>query len=406
MNQIAVKDLQSIIQQTFGKEIIVESYETKDFLPPGENYGSKIVSVDAKIRKTKSNKIENLYMIAKLPPPTQFQRDMFDTPFTFKKEIFMYSEIFPAYKKLEIDNGINENKVFNNHATYYGSRLSLNSNVEFDDDAAIVLENLKVQGYYMVDRKIGCDLNHSKIAIQTLARFHSLGIAMKHKNPSFFEVLKIKSKCLEFKNPESWESIMKSLSTTIEHDEKIKQYFPSCEKAFSAGTAESWRAIPDEPWSSIIHADFWTNNFMFHKSAETGIPDDIKFVDFQNYLFLSPLRELAFFLGVGLESDVFKTHYNDLVDYYYQVLIERLQLLNCDVTPYSRDTFNEQLRKDTCIEFTHCACMLKIITIDVDASDPNAHNVKSLLESSPKNEIFINRVRNYVTLLCEQNWLD
>lgn len=406
MEQTNLQDLQSLLRQKLGDSLVVEKYTVKDFLPPGENYGSKIVSVDAIIRRNKNdNNSEELNMIAKLLPPTLYQREMFDSPFTFKKEIFMYNEILPAYRKLEIDNGVDENEAFNSAAICYGSRQSLNPDIDFDDNAAIVLENLKTRGYYMCNRRLGCDLIHSKLTVKELARFHSLGIAMKYKNPEFFEILKIRSKCLELKNTEDWENIIKNNMDYILNDPMLNEHYANCCKAIECGDANSWKAIPDEPWSTIIHADFWINNFMFHKTEDNHV-DDIKFVDFQNYLFLSPTRELAFFLGSSINQQVMKENYDELINLYYNTLIERLRLLNSDVTLYCRDSFDERMRKDAKIEFSHCICMLKIITMDVNADNPDANNVKNLMASNEGNETYRNRLRDLVFLLHERHWLD
>ncbi|KAK0096652.1 hypothetical protein PV326_004792 [Microctonus aethiopoides] len=411
MEQSDLKDLQSLLRQKFHDELIVKSYQVENFLPPGENYGSKIVSVDAIIIRNNendkgNNSEEHIYMIAKLPPTSKIQREMFDSPFTFKKEIFMYDEIFPAYKKLEIENGVNEKQTFNSYADYYGSRLSLDESVEFDDDAAILLENLKTKNYYMIDRRYACDLPHAKLAIKSIAKFHALGIAMKHKKPEFFQILKNRSKCLEFKNPEDWADTFKTIFEHILDDPSLKDYHESCSKAVKLGDFSSYSAVPDEPWSTIIHSDFWTNNFMFHKNDTTNEPDDIKFVDFQNFLFLSPTRELAFFLGSGLNHDVINNHLDYLINLYYKTLIDTLRVFNIDIGIYSRETFDERLRKDARVEFGHSLCMLKIITMDINADDPNGSNVKNILERSETSEIFRTRMRDLILMLHKKNWLD
>ncbi|XP_015112296.1 uncharacterized protein LOC107037967 [Diachasma alloeum] len=403
MSETHLQDLQSILRSQLGDNTIVESYITKDLLPPGENYGSKLVSVHAVIKRSKNEKPEDLYLVAKLPPLTEFQRDMFDSPFTFRKEIFMYAEILPFYRKLEINSGVIEQEALDISPKYYGSRLSMNPDIDFDDDAAILLENLKAKGFYCTERRLGCDLAHAKLAVRAIARFHALGMATKEKDPDFFETLKARSKCLEMKNPDQWEKFLGQRIKNIEDDPEIAKYLESCVKTVRATDQSAWTTPPDEPWSTIIHSDFWANNILFHKSA-AGEPDDVKFIDYQNYLFLSPARELAFFIGSGLNHETAGS-IDELLDLYYDTLIERLKILDCDVEPYSRESFDEVLKVDSRVEFTHCLFMVKILTMDVNADDPDVHDVKDLLERGDCGEAYRSRLRDFVNSFHERGWL-
>jgi len=160
LKTIELRELQPILSRTFGDQLIVIHYTTKNLLQPGENYGSTILSVHAVIKRNDESEKEDLYLIAKMPPPTEFQRQIFDSPFTFKKEIFMYENIVPYYQELEKEMGLKENEVFDILPKYYQSRLSLTPNVDFDDDNAVILmENLRTRGYYNGERTKGNALN-------------------------------------------------------------------------------------------------------------------------------------------------------------------------------------------------------------------------------------------------------
>lgn len=401
-----IADLQSLLRKKMGEDLVVERHTAIDLLPPGENYGSLILKVDAVIKRdAKSNDDEELHLIAKIPPATQQQRDFFDSPFTFKKESFMYDTIIPRYKKFERDCGIDEADVFDVGPEFYGSRLSLGDGEDFDDNAVILMENLKVRGYYTGDRYVGLDLDHSRLAVIAMARFHALGMAMKIKDPEFFEVLKVRSKCLELTNPDEWVEAMNVMYKTIEEDSIVGVHYEKCMTAMKTGSgSECWVAVPEEPWSTIIHADFWVNNIMFHRDRSNGRPDDVKFVDFQNYLFLSPVRELTFFLGSGVNHEVGTNHVEELIDLYHETLVERLEIMDCDTRPYARDKFDERVLKDAYIEFSHSAFMLKIITKKVDVDDPESRNVKSAMVTKGS-EMFYVRIRDLVNGYVKRGWL-
>lgn len=155
LKKIELLELQPILSRTFGDQLIVVRYTTKNLLQPGENYGSTIFSVHAVIKRNDEAEEEDLHLIAKMPPPTAFQQEMFDSPYTFRKEIFMYENIVPYYQEMEIEMGLEKDEVFDILPKYYQSRLSLSPDVDFDDNAVILMENLRTRNYYNDDRTKG-----------------------------------------------------------------------------------------------------------------------------------------------------------------------------------------------------------------------------------------------------------
>jgi len=51
--------------------------------------------------------------------------------------------------------GLKEDEIFDILPKYYQSRLSLSPDVDFDDNAVILLENLRTRGYYNSNRAKG-----------------------------------------------------------------------------------------------------------------------------------------------------------------------------------------------------------------------------------------------------------
>lgn len=155
MKEVVLRDVEPILQQRLGDRVIVENFTTKSLLPPGENYGSSIFSVDVELKHKNTGKKEDLHLIAKMCPPTEYQKRIFNSSRTFMKEIFMYDTIMPAYNKLELECGLRKNELFEILPKFYGSRLSLQPDGIFDEDAVILMENLKIAGYYTGERSLG-----------------------------------------------------------------------------------------------------------------------------------------------------------------------------------------------------------------------------------------------------------
>jgi hypothetical protein len=147
--EVTLRDPESILQRQFGDDLKVVHFKAESFLKAGDNYGSTILNVQVKIKRTHNAEEENLYLIAKMLPPTDFQRLIFETSFSFKKEIFIYESLIPTYRSVY-------NGVFDVTPKFCGSRLSIKADVdEVDEDAVILMENLKAAKYCMEDRNKG-----------------------------------------------------------------------------------------------------------------------------------------------------------------------------------------------------------------------------------------------------------
>lgn len=155
LKKVELRELQPILRRAFDDRLIVVRYTTKQLLPPGENYGSSILSVHVVIKRHDKANEEDLHLVAKMPPPTEFQWKVFNTPLTFRKEIWMYESVLSSYNQLEREAGLKEDELFDILPKYYQSRLSLNPQADFDDDAVILMENLNTRDYYTSDRTEG-----------------------------------------------------------------------------------------------------------------------------------------------------------------------------------------------------------------------------------------------------------
>jgi len=251
----------------------------------------------------------------------------------------------------------------------------------------------------------GCDLEHSRIAIRAMARFHALGMVSKYKRPEYFEVLKERSKSLEIKT-EEFEHFQENMLKKIAEDPQLAIYVDRCKVAildtFERGL---WTLTPDEPWSTIIHSDFWVNNIMFHRD-ENGRVDDIKFVDFQNYLFLNPLREMVFFLFSS--TDVSEDCFEKLIDLYHETFLTVLDRMGCDTEPFTREKFDEKLFADARFEIMHLFFMLKILTLDVqetEVKDNFNKDLKDFMMTYEGNQTYIQRLRKIVLYFIKRDWI-
>lgn len=154
--EVELRDLQSLLQKSLGNDLRLLYFRAENFLPKGENYASTILKVVARIKRRSDAPAENLELVGKLTPPVEFKNNRFSITISFSKEIFVLEKLFPVYRKLQEDAGIEEFEILNVAPKTYGCRLSLDpENPKADDDVTILMENLRVKGYRMMDRKRG-----------------------------------------------------------------------------------------------------------------------------------------------------------------------------------------------------------------------------------------------------------
>jgi aminoglycoside phosphotransferase (APT) family kinase protein len=76
----------------------------------------------------------------------------------------------------------------------------------------------------------------------------------------------------------------------------------------------------------LSHGDGWLNNMMF-KSAD-GNFIDCKMLDFQLSYWGSPAADLIYLLISSVADDVKVAHFDELIEFYHEVLVDSLTKLN------------------------------------------------------------------------------
>lgn len=143
-----IKDLHDLLKNSISNDAEIADVQISNLTAPGENYGSVMMRVDITLKNKHNGKEEILYGVAKLIPPNAQIQEMFNTQVTFKNEIALYATIVPTLVEFQKEEGMEGIKCF---ANLLGSRTNLDGSDVVNEDAVLMLENLKMIGNEFIE---------------------------------------------------------------------------------------------------------------------------------------------------------------------------------------------------------------------------------------------------------------
>ena len=180
MNTHQIKNLEDLVHFPGAK---IVNHEVTNLTSPGENFGSVMLSVDILFETATGTK--KIQAVAKTVPPNEFIQEIFNTSVTFRNEIAFYKDTIPLLQNFQKQN--NMEKIIDFAPKYYGSRLNLSGGNNVDNDAALVLENLKVRNFSTLEQVKGLWYDVAKLVLTDLAYLHAVSLGFKLKHPETFE---------------------------------------------------------------------------------------------------------------------------------------------------------------------------------------------------------------------------
>lgn len=146
----------------------------KTFGNPGDNFAGNVKRVIVK----KENGGE-FKMIMKTAPNNPYMRLSGRIESLFKNEDIVYNRLFPKFEEYQETAGIPvEDKL--KHAKCYGAAVEQYHEI-------ILLEDLKEQGYVMLDRLTPLTDAQVKSILTNLAKLHALAFSLKIEEPTLFK---------------------------------------------------------------------------------------------------------------------------------------------------------------------------------------------------------------------------
>lgn len=238
------------------------NYEVK--VDHGSAIGDGFVGVLFKVTIQERDSDRKLSLVLKSPPESYARRHQFDSMSLFKREVFVYSDVLPAFVKFQEEKKINKSLGFFDFPKCFFAEYS-----EEKDDAIIIMEDLKENGYRMWNKFDPINYDHTKLVVAALGKLHAVSFAMKAQRPEIFAKYKelddFMSKKLE---EESFLGMLvmnvdRAAGTIDENDVKRRNRVLKLKENLKQIMLDAVNPELAEPYAIVTHGDCWSNNFMY-----------------------------------------------------------------------------------------------------------------------------------------------
>lgn len=307
----------------------------------GSNHGDNFMGVMLRVHITGERRVDGvrtadarLSLICKVPPAERARREMFETKTTFEREIYVYETVLPLFAEFQMQKGcVTPADGFFQFPKCYGSV----ANAENDAEYALVLADLRADGYEMFDRFETLDVEHARLALGELGKLHALSFVLRDQRPDVLRKLQqlkaetmLKMADTEMAKP-FWENNYAMAADTLREDETvlrgkidtIKHTFLERMRACSAYGAA-------EPFAVLNHGDFWNNNMMYRYAAGSKRPLALCIIDWQMTQFGSSALDIGYFVFSSMGHELRGAHFWDLMRAYHGALANTVRALGSD----------------------------------------------------------------------------
>lgn len=244
--------------------------------------------------------------------------------------------------------------------------------------------------------------------LKDLATFHALTTALKIKKPNFYET-KVKNHCYPAKfradknlkniSSQAWIDAVLNQEKCLPYRDQLKRKFDIEYESMDAFFKRPQR----EPRITFIHNDMWTNNTM--QICENGELIKNKFVDFQMYIYGSPLCEMVFVIWCSVQMKVVPDHGDELVQYYHRHFISILEKFRSDITPFEYEKFLKRLDEDAPHELLHILYLATIIYVEKGKQAIDLSNNVDEFMSDSISKVGVKRIEDVVDDFGEKGWI-
>uniref|UniRef100_A0A1B6L5F5 CHK kinase-like domain-containing protein n=1 Tax=Graphocephala atropunctata TaxID=36148 RepID=A0A1B6L5F5_9HEMI len=329
-NSFFARVLQSV--ENGQQEVEVIRFQVSSVVPAGSNYCSLLHRVRVDYNLARGGIAKSTSLIVKTPLASGEMKHFLEKTGVYRVECEVYNEILPRMFKI---------KDLNCTAKSYFCPI----------EKSLVLEDLKLSGFKMVDRLKQLDFPHCRLVLERLGQLHALSVAVHRKDPELLPGtgvhLMYNDKASEPDKKQLRNIIGAMITALVGEIEEVE----GCSKY-----ADAIRDGIDSHWDKALKflrsngddfcvfnlGDLWTNNMMF-KYNENGEVVDVKFIDFQNALFSTFAVDLNYFWWSSANEGVRENHREELFEVYRRSLNKTLDDIGCS-EHLTKEGFDRQMK--------------------------------------------------------------
>ncbi|XP_013107731.2 uncharacterized protein LOC106087286 [Stomoxys calcitrans] len=305
---------ENFVKEEFPDFHKISAFKVHSALAPGENYASNMLKVQLDIEMIDGS-ADKLTFMLKVPNKYEIMQEQWEAWGLFERESQMYNQIVPQFENLYKFYG----KDLKFGAKFYCLPVS---------DKHIMLEDLTRRGFKSLKRQDGLDMEHCKSVLKRMAQWHAASAAciqLKDELTKMRGVLNVRAKDLLH---QMFVDAMKGLLKATKQLPGHQEYFDKLNKLSSNILDKVYLNCQwDESEFNVLnHGDCWSNNIMFQYDGESRLQATY-FVDLQVPLYGSPAMDLYYFILSSSKLDLKIAHFDEMIKYYHENLIENLVLL-------------------------------------------------------------------------------
>jgi len=183
-------------------------------------------------------------------------------------------KILPTVYRLLDDKSSGEFKQCTPRCLYYQSGSPA---------SALVLDDLKEQGFRLADRTVGLDMQHCLLVMKAIAQQHAASAVLHLKDPEIFKPFTESFYCERQRKVLEliFQLNMKSLAKEVEKWPLFNDRFASKLHRVADKVVDfliKFSERDDDDFNVFIHGDLWKNNIMFRYSEDTDEVMDVRYI--------------------------------------------------------------------------------------------------------------------------------
>ncbi|XP_060663996.1 uncharacterized protein LOC132796747 [Drosophila nasuta] len=317
-SQFFRRSLEHGLQQ---QDIKVLDVQLTDLTRGGENYCSNIYRAHIKYQTTDRQLIECSLIVKCMPPEKQA---ILSRLHIYNKETIFYMHIKPKLEALMWGVKDSEEPWILGAKHYYSTT---------QPEQTMIFEDLCCDGYQLKCRQLGLDAPHALLVMRKLAQYHALTMVMAEHEPETiidrypFGLLHMDAiKSEPFKLLFGTQLLkLAALINDCDGFGPITRKLYRYHEHFTERVLKSVYPLRGA-YNVLNHGDLWVNNIFFKYDEQYKV-QNVRIIDFQLCFYGSLGFDINYFLNTSLELDVLRTQRQELIDAYYNALVDSLKQL-------------------------------------------------------------------------------